>query len=261
MLSDVQVTFSNGKTMDLVQKAYPLGNFIVAGFSGSVKIGFALLESLNKLLQLPPDKQKTHAWNPVWVANEWSSTAKIVYESQPVAERRLGAQILMVGISPTENLGMPHASQVYIVRFTSPDFKPGFMKKPLSICCIGSGAGVEEYKQVLKEFTNIRSSTIQMEMMDFGGWANALSHTLIKVIREGRYKSSLVQEEPYFSLYALYRTKSGESEHGDDRIGLSVVKLSLQCTGSRCENGNGASIVFIPGNGQGIKNTSLSEFI
>jgi hypothetical protein len=40
MMSDVRVTFPDGRVRDLVQKAYPVGRYIVAGFAGSVKIGF-----------------------------------------------------------------------------------------------------------------------------------------------------------------------------------------------------------------------------
>ena len=45
LYSDVQVTFADGNTRDLVQKAYPLSNFIAAGFAGSVRVGFMLLQS------------------------------------------------------------------------------------------------------------------------------------------------------------------------------------------------------------------------
>ena len=53
LYSDVQVTFPDGSTKDLLQKAYPLSNFIAAGFAGSVRIGFMLLDSLSQFLQLP----------------------------------------------------------------------------------------------------------------------------------------------------------------------------------------------------------------
>jgi len=42
LYSDVQVTFRDGNTKDLLQKAYPVSNFIAAGFAGSVRIGFKL---------------------------------------------------------------------------------------------------------------------------------------------------------------------------------------------------------------------------
>ena len=144
-------------------------------------------------MHLPDDKIKTHAWDPVWVANKWSTTAKNIFDSQPDNEKKAGAEILMVGISPNEDLGVAHAKRVYIVRFSAPDFKPGFMNKPLDVCSIGSGAGITEYKLAVKEFTDIKSSTIQMEMIGFGGWSSALSHTLLKVI-EGKDGQGISKE-------------------------------------------------------------------
>ena len=37
---------SFGSERDMLQKAYPLGPYIIGGFAGSVKIGFELLHSL-----------------------------------------------------------------------------------------------------------------------------------------------------------------------------------------------------------------------
>jgi hypothetical protein len=51
LYSDVQVTFPDGRNADLVQKAYPLSNFIAAGFAGSVRIGFMLLQSLSDAMR------------------------------------------------------------------------------------------------------------------------------------------------------------------------------------------------------------------
>src|SRR5437870_12835811 len=64
LYSDVQVTFRGGMTRDLIQKAYPLSNFIAAGFSGSVRIGFHLLQSLSDCLRLPEEDLRTQAWDP-----------------------------------------------------------------------------------------------------------------------------------------------------------------------------------------------------
>lgn len=61
VISDIRVTFNNGASVDMLQKAYPVGNFMVAGFAGSVLIGFNLLNSLAKVLALPPEVAKTHA--------------------------------------------------------------------------------------------------------------------------------------------------------------------------------------------------------
>jgi hypothetical protein len=61
VISDIQVTFRTGQTVDLLQKAYPLGRFIVGGFSGSVLIGFRLLQSLKDMLKLPSEVAHSYA--------------------------------------------------------------------------------------------------------------------------------------------------------------------------------------------------------
>ena len=63
MLSDIQVTLANGTTLDILQKAYPVGNYIVAGFAGSVRIGFELLQSRKDSL-VPPDMAAVGGFHP-----------------------------------------------------------------------------------------------------------------------------------------------------------------------------------------------------
>lgn len=48
MLSDVQVSVGE-KRFDILQKAYPLSNYILGGFAGSVQIGFMFLQSLSNI--------------------------------------------------------------------------------------------------------------------------------------------------------------------------------------------------------------------
>jgi hypothetical protein len=130
MMSDVRVTFRDGRQHDLVQKAYAVGPYIVAGFAGSVRIGFQMLESLAKFLIVPPNAPQPGAWEPEWVAEHWKPLALEIFTGADVSEQALGCQILLVGISnkidpkvaanPRAVL-MPHAC---IVRFSSPDFDP-----------------------------------------------------------------------------------------------------------------------------------------
>jgi hypothetical protein len=127
MMSDVRVTFSDGSERDLAQKAYPVGRFIVAGFAGSVQIGFQMLESLTKCL-VPPDAARPGAWHPEWVAEHWKPVASKVFASAPPAEQALRCQILLVGVShkiDPEAAANPRAVQMppaCIIRFSSPDF-------------------------------------------------------------------------------------------------------------------------------------------
>jgi ATP-dependent protease HslVU (ClpYQ) peptidase subunit len=65
LYSDIQVTFADGTTRDLVQKTYPITNFIAAGFAGSVQIGVSLLQSLADCTRLPDQALATQAWDPI----------------------------------------------------------------------------------------------------------------------------------------------------------------------------------------------------
>jgi hypothetical protein len=97
MMSDVRVTFRDGRERDLVQKAYAVGPYIVAGFAGSVRIGFQMLESLAKFLIVPPDAPQPGAWEPEWVADNWKPLAVQIFASADVLEQALHCQILWSG--------------------------------------------------------------------------------------------------------------------------------------------------------------------
>jgi hypothetical protein len=182
LYSDVQVTFPDGTTKDLIQKAYPITNFIAAGFSGSVRVGFSLLQSLAECTLLPDDALKTQAWDPVWVAKRWAPVAKSVFESAPQVERTLGASMLLLGASPNENAGL--GARMFLVRFASPDFRPGIMARFIMWCSIGTGAGVAEYKQRIKPHIRFVSGIHRAEIMNPNGWAQELVFSLTRSLRE-----------------------------------------------------------------------------
>jgi hypothetical protein len=187
LYSDVQVTLRSGQTKDLIQKAYPLGNFIAAGFAGSVQIGFRLLQSLSNFVALSPEESQIMAWEPTFVSSSWATTAKSIFDSSPSEERDLGSRILMVGASPVETCGL--GAKIYITRFASPDFRPGIMSHARKICHIGSGAGVREYKQSLKQHFRHVGGIHQAEVGEEGGWARQIGFSLSRALshhpREG----------------------------------------------------------------------------
>lgn len=203
VVSDIRVTFNNGETADMLQKAYPVGNFMVAGFAGSVLIGFRLLDSLTQSLALPHEVAKTQAWDPAWVARKWAPRAKAIFDSSSPQEKALGSQLLLVGISPTENTGAPELSKVYIVRFSAPNFKAGFMNKRTRACNIGSGAGVNRYKQVMKPFLNNLSYALQAETVGFGAWARTIAYSMSNVITD--YPNEGISEHLNVFVFQLGR--------------------------------------------------------
>lgn len=50
-VSDIQVTLSDGETVDCLQKMYPVARNVVAGFAGDVPLGFSMLSQLALLLR------------------------------------------------------------------------------------------------------------------------------------------------------------------------------------------------------------------
>ncbi|QBR83750.1 hypothetical protein E3983_04900 [Legionella israelensis] len=172
ILSDIQVSVGKER-FDILQKAYPLSNFISGGFAGSVKIGFMLLQSLSDTLEIPREYQQTFAWDPIKIANAWSPRARDIFMRESLQERRLGAQFLMVAASPQPDKKMMIPgwdSKIYLIRFSSPNFKPQIMSKRVNFCSIGSGAGVSKFQKYIREKLKlgIFDKTLQAEVMNPG---------------------------------------------------------------------------------------------
>jgi hypothetical protein len=182
LYSDVQVTFPDGNTKDLLQKAYPLSNFIAAGFAGSVNIGFRLLQSLSDFTTLPSDTANCFAWDPLWVSANWSSIAKSVFDRAPTGEKALGSQILMVGVSPDKTCGL--GAKVYFTRFCAPEFRPGIMSHAIKLCSIGTGAGIAEYKRGIRPLFRLTSGILQAEVGQQGGWARQLGFSISRKLTD-----------------------------------------------------------------------------
>lgn len=75
-ISDVRVTFGDGTERDCLQKVHQVGQFIAGGFAGSVRIGFAMLETLAALLHTD---NKESAWDPKAVAEWWPQDARDIF--------------------------------------------------------------------------------------------------------------------------------------------------------------------------------------
>jgi hypothetical protein len=217
VISDVQVRLQSGETRDMLLKAYPVANGIVGGFAGSVRIGFSLMENLREFLQIPEAFASSHAWDPIWVAKNWQKSAERVFQMHSPIEQTLGARVLLVGISPTEHRGNPAWRNVYMVRFASPEFKPGIMNRPFAACSIGSGAGVTEYKRALKQLTRMQSGFQKAEIGRDFGWADALCFQLSRVATD-RPKEGVSR---HFNVIAfrhgeMLRRNSDHLTHGPD---------------------------------------------
>ncbi len=183
MVSDVQVTFGDGRTADLVRKAYPVGPYIVGAFAGSVYIGFSLLQSIADYLRMPPDAPENGCWEPNVVAEHWAPIARTVFEAASEEQKALGAQFLLVGPHPTED-GIPERAIPYLCKFSYPTFEPEIVRSGNSALSIGSGTNVPRYMEGIKDMLDPKNGLLQGEVGQTGGWARMLGFGVNRMLRE-----------------------------------------------------------------------------
>ncbi|WP_426339943.1 hypothetical protein ACN9MZ_27335 [Pseudoduganella sp. S-14] len=183
IISDSRVHFADGRSAELLQKIYPVGNYIAAGFAGSVRIGFEMIDSLKRILAMPAGIGP-HAFDPVGVSAEWTPIAREVFQRAPELEKRNGAKVIMVGVSPIENMGNEAFPRVYVIRFSAPDFVPQYMNRGLRMCSIGSGAGVTQYKRSLRPLFRNGSGIHQAHLGGVHQWARTLAFGATIAVRD-----------------------------------------------------------------------------
>jgi hypothetical protein len=229
IISDIRVTWPDGTTMDILQKIYPVGKFIVAGFAGSVELGFMLLQNLKTFLKLPKDEKNT-AWRPDWVAENWSPIAKKIYEKTRRELQEGKSEIIMVGVSPNEDVGVPGWAQIYVSVFKSPDFEANIVHGANNILSIGSGSGVKPYVELLREFTeDDYHPLMQMEVGNPGGWGQVILLELSNLLRENPEKS--ISEHVQIFLLRRGQILEGNNDstfypHDKDPIKIVMPKVA-----------------------------------
>jgi hypothetical protein len=184
-VSDIRVTLANRQERDCLQKIYPVGQFIAAGFAGSVKIGFAMLETLSLLLS---QAGKDQAWDPTAIAEWWPADARDVFSKFPPLEQSLQSHLMLIGVSPQENNGDSSWAKSHVYIFRSPDFKADAV--PLSkVDAIGSGNFVEPCRQLIETISSdhdMNFNVIRGEQGHIGGAGAMLSWQVTSVLRKVR---------------------------------------------------------------------------
>ena len=184
MVSDVRVSWDDdGTEADLLRKAYRVGPFLLAGFAGSVNIGFQLIDSLQGFL-IPQDNSTSSAWKPEWVAEHWYPEAAQIFANASPEEQAAHSQLLIVGVSPDENLGVPEFPRVYLIKLEAPDFRPTYISKGMSVCHIGSGSDVATYEQAIAEFFDMGSPTLQAATAGRAAWAQMLGNSVGRLVQD-----------------------------------------------------------------------------
>src|SRR5262245_27531376 len=92
-ISDIRASWEDGRALDCVQKIYPVGADLAAGFSGGVQLGFKFIEDLRDCLRLEDPKS---AWKPRAVALKWSRRAKWLFRQASNDVKRSGAHLMVL---------------------------------------------------------------------------------------------------------------------------------------------------------------------
>lgn len=185
LISDIRVTWPDGIERDCLQKVYPVGRYIAAGFAGSVFSGFVMVENLGRVLNRMPEG---YAWIPRQVALEWRRKARYIYrrilEAHPEVSSA-GCQLVFAGVSPQEDMGIPGTAKPWVWKMSAPDFEPEFasMNTPVSI---GSGETCEEYRRILQSLADQHETfpLYQAEVGMLGGFGMVLQFFLSQKIGE-----------------------------------------------------------------------------
>lgn len=184
-VSDIRVTLANGTERDCVQKIYNVGRFIAAGFAGSVRIGFAMIDRLTELLY---SEDPSGAWDPLAVAEWWPQDARDVFNAFSNPEQDLGCHLMLIGAHPTENNGSSPWPRNYIHIFRSPQFKATAVPPP-QVGAIGCGTQFAPCQAVVDSLStdhDFRFSLLQGETGCSGGMATLLAFRLTLLLQNSR---------------------------------------------------------------------------
>ncbi len=177
-ISDIRVTFSDGSERDCLQKIYPMARFIAAGFAGSVRIGFEMLNGLAFQLRGAPENMA----------------------------------FLLLGTHPTDDVGIPGMARCSVHILRSPEFVP-VLARIGEVVSIGSGSGFPPYQEALASLSANPMSLLHGEMMGIGGSSLILSMVIQKTIE----KNPVLGISPHAHICLVYRGFVGVNTN-DEKI-------------------------------------------
>jgi ATP-dependent protease HslVU (ClpYQ) peptidase subunit len=184
-LSDVRVTLANKREEDCLQKIFPIGRHLAAGFAGSVAIGFDMIAELRRLMNY----QNEHiACDPEAVAREWPGQAKAVFDRAAESERALHSHVMLICAHPQLHNGNPNLPRCYVMICRSPRFEVEHVRVH-NLGSIGSGSTYERCRAEIERFAGdfrFRETLMQGETGRSGGMGTMIGINLTNTLQEAR---------------------------------------------------------------------------
>jgi hypothetical protein len=166
--SDIRVTLGDGSELDCLQKIHCVGRHVALGFAGSVKIGFDMVDELQKAIFC---EDESLACVPQQLADWWPSRAREVFGRSEQTERDLHSHLVMISVHPQEHGGNPAWPRAYVHVFRSPNFEPECLATN-RIATIGCGAVYDHCRNVVEDLqrNDRRMSLLVPGERTSGGW-------------------------------------------------------------------------------------------
>jgi hypothetical protein len=133
LIADTRVSWDDGRIADILLKVHPVGSMLMAGFSGSVELGFRMIEDMRYAFESSPD----FVWYPRRAALYWWRRGRRIYRYASPEAQKLKSSVILVGTAMQLNGPWHHS---YCVVMNSPDFQPKFIPTG-EWASIGSGRG------------------------------------------------------------------------------------------------------------------------
>jgi hypothetical protein len=182
LISDVRVSWGTDQHADMLQKIYPVGPLLLAGFAGSVQVGFQMIHDMREAFALPPD----HIWLPSIAVWRWWRRARRIFRYQPIELQQLGCSLIVAAVSPVRSGFIGTFSYAAVMR--SPDFRPEFLKR-------GSWAGIGNAKthsvatKMIESYQRDPWSYLQVEKSFLGAAAWMLGSLVMQDLVDDPHES------------------------------------------------------------------------
>ena len=142
LVGDICVTFDSNDRRDMLKKIHEVGPHMACGFSGSVRLGFEMVDSLQAFVAGSPWGDCPPTGRVVF---KWWRKARRLWNQQPDETQKLGCSLIIAGAQPRK--GFINYNSAF--RLRAPLFEPERIRRePLSI---GSGNAVDAYRELLRQ--------------------------------------------------------------------------------------------------------------
>jgi hypothetical protein len=189
-----------------MQKVHPIGPYVVAGFSGSVQLGFWAIEDLRRFVGEPPEGVAVYS---SVLARWWWRRPRRAWDSFPRRLRKLGLSVLLVGACPDPTpLTISHG---FVFRSPAFELERIRVMRPTGI---GSGTGVRQVVEALDDLVdpaNLNQGLLRLEVGAPLGGADALGFAL----------GAALGDEPTDDVSAEFQTwrvRRGEITRGSNEL-------------------------------------------